>query len=241
MKFFIDKIFNGENDEMVHLQFSKFSRGEFKDRAMIAAKAMSNGNFNINTTPDYGNELVRCLAEKLGNSKTHVTGVVVLTRDLTGELDFQNKKQFMGVKQHVIDKEMSGDEILDICNKVPCAFIGLSFSVGESELKIKPKAPKSAKPSTKGDAEPKVDFCKLKTSDKNIVESLIFDSDAKVFKQIEIRHDFIIKEIVVSDELKASAGDDYALIKEKALRKGLIVRKLKIDGREMKKEREFEV
>jgi hypothetical protein len=169
-----------------------------------------------------------------------VKGVVVSTRDLTGELDFQDKKQFMGVKQYIIDKEMSGNEILELCDKVPSAFIGLSFSVGDSELKIKPKAPKSAKPSSKGDSVPKVDFCKLKTTDKSIVDGLIFDEEAKNFKQIEIRHNFIIEEIVISDELKREAGDDFALIKEKALRKGKIVRKLNIDGKDIVKEKEFE-
>jgi hypothetical protein len=242
MKFFIDKIFNGnvEKDRLVHLQFSKFSRGEFKDKAMIVAKAMSKGKFSVNTTPEYGNELVRSLAEKLGDNAALVKGVVVSTRDLTGELDFQDKKQFMGVKQYIIDKEMSGNEILELCDKVPSAFIGLSFSVGDSELKIKPKAPKSAKPSSKGDSVPKVDFCKLKTTDKSIVDGLIFDEEAKNFKQIEIRHNFIIEEIVISDELKREAGDDFALIKEKSLRKGKIVRKLNIDGKDIVKEKEFE-
>jgi len=243
MEFFIKKIFDGEVDEMVHQQFSKFSRGEFKDKAMVVAKAMSGGKFSINTTPEYGNELVRCLAEKLGDSVSAVKGVVVSTRDLTGELDFQDKKQFMGVKQYIIDKEMSGTEILELCDKVPSSFIGLSFKVGDTELKIKPKAPKSAKPSSKGDGGPKVNFCRLKTKDRLVVESLLFDMELDgSWKKVEVSHDFLIEEIVVSDELKASAKGDFALIKEKALRKGKIIRKIRVDeGEEVRKEREFEV
>ena len=240
MEFFIKKIFDENVDELVHQQFSKFSRGEFKYKAMVVAKAMRGGKFSINTTPEYGNELVKCLAEKLGDSITSVKGVVVSTRDLTGELDFQDKKQFMGVKQYILDREMSGVEILELCEKVPSSFVGLSFKVGDTELKIKPKAPKSAKPSSKGDAGPKVDFCRLKTTDKSLVEGLIFDSEIKGFKKIEISHDFIIEEIVISDELKSEAKGDFALIKEKALRKGRIVRRVKVDeGEEVVKEVEF--
>ena len=44
------------------------------------------------------------MAEKLGDGITQVKGIVVSTRDLTGELDFQDKKQFMGVKQYILDK-----------------------------------------------------------------------------------------------------------------------------------------
>jgi len=242
MKFFIDKIFSGKADELVHVQFQKFSRGEFKDRAMIIAKQMSSGKFSINTTPEYGNELVKCLGEKLGGEMTVVTGVVVSTRDLEGELDYENKKQFMGVKQYVINKEMSGSEILELCDKLSNSFIGLSFKVGDSELKIKPKAPKSAKPSSKGESGPKVDFCKLKTSDRSIVDSLLFDSELqRGWKKVEVSHDFLINEIVISDELKKEAGEDYSLIKEKALRRGRVVRRLKVDESiEVMKEREFE-
>ncbi len=237
MKFFIQKIFDGEKDELVHLQFQKFSKGGFKDRAMIVAK-QNNGKFSISTTAEYANEFVRCLAERLGNEKTEVSGVVVSTRDL--ELNYQDKKQFMGVKQYAINKEMSGSEILELCGKLPNSFVGLSFKAGDSELKIKPKAPKSSKPSSKADGGAKVDFCKLKTSDNSIVESLIFDPEARGFKQVEISHDFIINEIIISDEMKKECRDDFALLRERALRKGRMVRRLNIDGREIAKEKEFE-
>ena len=238
MEFFIKKIFDGntEGDEMVHLQFQKFSRGVFKNKAALVAKC-SRGNFSISTTSEYANELVRYLAEKLGNQKTHVNGIIVSTRDLADELDYENKKQFMGVKQYVINKELSGNEIISLCDKLPNAFFGLSFSVDGSKLKIKQKAPKSAKPSTKAEETIKIDFCKLKTSDNSIIKSLIFDDEVKEFKNIEIIHEFVIDEIVIPEELKKEK--DFAVVRKKALKKGKIVRKIKIDGKEIKKEKEF--
>lgn len=237
MEFFIKKIFEGKPDGSVHLQFEKFSRGEFKDKAMISAKN-SKGKFSINTSHEYANELVRCLAEKI-RDKTSVTGVVVTTRDLRDELDFQDKKQFAGVKQYIINKEMTKEEIMGLCDKFPKAFMGLSFKAGDSELKIKPKAPKSGKPSTKGEDKPKIDFCKLKTTDLKIIESLIFDEESKNFKQIYIIHDFIINDIVMPSEAELKGEKDFAKIRELAKRKGKIVRKLDIDEKKIKKEVEF--
>ncbi len=232
MDSFIKKIFDGKKDELVHIQFQRFSKGEFKDKALIKA-SNSKEKFSIATTFEYANELVKNLAEKL-NNKTLVTGVLVSTKDLTGEIDFKNKKQFMGVKQYVIEKEMGKEEIIDICDKFPNSFIAFSFKTNDSELKIKPKAPKSGKPGTK-ENEISIDFCKLKTTDKDLVKSLIFDKEAENFKKIEINHDFIINEIIMPKNEK-----DFAKIRELAIRKGKIIRKLNIDGKIIKKEVEFE-
>lgn len=243
MDFFIKNVFDGKNDELVHLQFQKFSRGEFKDRAVVIAKCSSRNSsiFKVKTSHEYANEFVRFLAEKLNERKTQVTGIIVSTRDLTNDLNYLGKKQFMGVKQYVIDREMSGKEILELCNKFPSAFTGLSFSVNGTELKVKTKAPKSSKPNSNGNNN--VDFCKLKTSDKQLINNLIFDNeiDNLNFKEIEIKHDFVIKEIIISDEMKKIAGNDYSKLRELARRKGKIIRKINIDGKEIIKEKEFEV
>ena len=163
MDFFTTKIFSGKSDELVHVQFQKFSRGVFKDRAIIIGKQSKN-KYSLSTTAEYANEFVRYLAELLEERKTQVNGVIVSTRNLDDVLAFQNKKQFMGIKQYVIDTQLSGKEIISLCDRIPNAFMGLSFTVDETELKIKPKVPKSVKPSTKSEDKPKADFCKVKTT-----------------------------------------------------------------------------
>ncbi len=239
MKFFINKIFDGETDDKIHLQFQKFSRGEFKNKAMVVVKQQAKGRYSISTTAEYANNFVRFFAEKLGDNSAHVNGVIITTVKLDDELDFDDKKLAIGIRKYIFDREMTGNGILELCDKYPNCFIGFSFKVGDSELKIKPKAPKSSRPSNKSKDKIKVDFCKVKTNDLELVNNLVFDEEAGGFKQVEISHDFIIDEIVVSDELKELAGDDYAMIKEKAVRKGKIVRNLDIDGKEVVKEKEF--
>ena len=218
---FIKKVFGEEVDEEVHLQFQKFSRGEFTNRAVIKAKRVKN-NYTISTTAEFANELVRIVAEKLGDEKTHVTGAIISTLNLDKELDFKSKKQFMGIKQYIIDKHMSGHEIVNLVNKLPKVFFALSFSGKGDVLKIKPKVPKSAKPKTKEEAL-KPDFCKLTTSDEKIAKDFIWEKSD--FKDAEISHDFIIKELIVLKDEK-----DFAVAREIAKRKGIIIRRATIDG-----------
>jgi len=230
---FIKKIFDNQIDNSVHLQFQKFSRGEFKNRALIEAKN-SNGKFTIKTSAEFANELVRDAAEKLGSQKTKVTGAIISTADLKNELNFKNIKQFHGVKRYLIENEMSGNEILKLLNKFPKNFFALSFSAGENILKIKPKAPKSGKPG-KETEELKIDFCSLKTFEPEIGKNFVFEKPD--FKRAEIRHIFLIEKIEIPEELKNSK--DFAKIREESKRAGKIIRIANIDGKEEKTEKEF--
>src|SRR3989344_211976 len=236
MDLFIKKIFDRRSDNLVHIQFQKFSKGEFRNKALINTNKIGS-KFSISTTYEYANELVRTLAEKLKeNEKVLVSGVIVSTRDLKGQLNFKNIKQFMGVKQYIIEDYMTKEKIIDICDKFQSSFIGLSFSVGDTELKIKAKAPKSAKPSTSRDKAPSADFCKLKTLDVELVMGLLFDvQNLESIKKIFIRHDFIITDIDIPKNEK-----DPAKIREMAIRKGKVIRKISIDGKETLKETKLE-
>jgi len=232
---FIKKVFDGESDELVHLQFQKFSKGEFQNRAIIEVKK-TGGGWAIKTSAEFTNELVRIMAEKLEGSSVKVTGAVISTQDLTGKLKFKDKKQFQGVKRYLIDNEMSGVEIISLLNNFPKNFFALTFDVGDEKLKIKPKAPKSEKSGSKGEEKPKADFCSLKTSDENIVKDFVFEKTG--FKQAKISHNFFIEKIEIPEELKDSK--DFAKIREESKRVGKIVREAVIDGVEMKKEVGFE-
>ncbi len=230
---FIKKIFQSRPDSIAHLQFQKFGRGEFRNKALINARKTKN-KYTISTTPEFANELVKFCAEKLGDNRTQVTGAIVSTSDLKEEIEFKGIKQFQGVKRYLIDKEMSGREILSLLEKFPKAFFALSFSFGDTSLKIKPKAPKSAKPKTK-EERPKPNFCKIVTLDREVAESFVFEKPD--FKKAEISHTYIIKEIEIPDDLKKTG--DFAKIREEAKRKGIIIREAEIDGKKTRKETEF--
>jgi hypothetical protein len=228
-------VFDGRNDNLTHLQFQKFSKGEFKNRAMISAKK-SKKDYQISTGYEFANELVKIVAQKLGTEKTRVTGAIISTNDLRNMLRFKEIKQFQGVKRYIIDDEMNGNEILEIINKFPKAFIALSFNAKDCSLMIKPKAPKSGKPDSK-EKIPKADFCILKTSDSEIAKSFVFEKPD--FQKAEIKHKFTIEEIKIPNYLKNT--DDFEKIREESLRAGKIIRIAIIDGKEFKSEKNFEV
>ena len=229
---FMKKIFQGRPDESVHLQFQKFGKGESKNRALINAKKSGN-KYTISTTAEFANELVREIAGKLADNKTNVTGAIVSTNDLKEKLDFKEIKQFQGVKRYLIDSEMSGNDILSLLDKFPKAFFALSFEAGDSKLKIKPKAPKSAKSKKKGE-KPKPNFCKITTNDRVLAEDFVFEKPD--FGKVEIAHHFIINEII-----KPEGETDFAKMRELAKRKGKIIREAEIDGKKTLQEKEFEV
>jgi hypothetical protein len=231
MNSFIGKIFHGQSDELVHLQFQKFSRGSFRDRALVKASKSAKG-YSVSTTAEYANDLVRAVAHKLGSNTTAVNGVVVSTLNLKDKLPSTGLKQFMGIKQYVISGEMKGTEIIALLDSAPDGFFALTFNAGDTILKIKPKAPKSAKPST-SEKGPKVDFCSLKTTDESLVRLVLFDAPA-TWKSIEINHTLNITDIEIPTNAKTPEE-----MRKFAKRKGTIVRKSVIDGKEHISEKNF--
>ncbi|MEK6915716.1 MAG: hypothetical protein AABW89_04220 [Nanoarchaeota archaeon] len=231
MDFFIRKLCSGNSDDLTHLQFEKYSRGVFTNKAIVQAKN-SKGNYSFSTTSEYANELIRACAEELGENKTKVEGVIISTKALPSNIKYEGISQFMGVKKYSISGEFNGNDLISICDSVPRAFIALSFSTGKSDLKVKPKAPKSAKPGNNSEDSIKVDFCKLKTTNPEFAKKLFFDCSD--FKSAEVRYDFDIKDIEIPKDEK-----DPLKMRERAVRKGVIIRRLKVDGIESRKEHPF--
>lgn len=233
MESVLKKIFSGKNDSDVHDEFIKFSRGSFDNRYLIEAKKQK-GRWSIKTSAEFTNFLVRsCLEEARG--EVEVKGIIVATFDVSSEAGFEisSTKQFMGIKQAVVDSKIHADKIINLMEKYPKAFFALSFSGADFELKVKAKAPKNAKPSTKGESEIKADFCSLKTSNKKIIDDLLFD--IPIFDEIKINHTIQINDIILPKGEK-----NPVKIREDAVRKGKIIRKAVVDGKKLMKEAEFE-
>lgn len=229
---FIKKIFEKNFDDETHLEFLKFGRGEFKNKYLIEAKKQKD-KWTIKTSSEFANFFVKkCLEET--SEKVFIKGIVASTIDIEKEIKFpiENIKKFMGIKQILINFEISPHEILELIKKYPRAFFALSFKTQNSELKIKAKAPKSAKASTSGKKGPKASFCVLKTKNQEIIKELFFD--APNFNEIKIRHILKINEIIYPNNEK-----DPRLMRENSKRKGLLLREIEIDNKRYTKEAEF--
>jgi len=223
MRFFTETICNGESDALAHLQFEKYGRGTFAQKAVAYCK-VSSRKYTINTTSEYARDFIRMLAMEIGSSMTAVEGVIISTKPLPSSINCESISQFMGVKKYSIKGQFTGHQIVSICDSVPRAFVALSFKTPSSELTIKQKTPKSAKPGNDSADKPKVDFCKLKTTNEDIAKNLFFGTHQ--FKRAEVTHTFVIEEIILPH-------DEFNPVKmrEQAKRKGKIIRKLTVDGK----------
>lgn len=235
MKSVINKIFSGKTDEEVHSEFIKFSRGVFENRYLVEGKKQKD-KWQIKTSSEFANFFVRKLLENL-NEPVKVKGIIVSTLDLEKdcEIEIEDVKKYMGIKQLMIDCDTLPSKVISLMNKYPRAFYALSFSTPDYDLKIKAKPPKSGKPGTKtkeGDEEPKADFCSLKTSNREIIEDLFFDFPN--FSEIKIKHVIEIKDIELPKDYKTPEE-----MREKAKRKGIVRRIVNIDGQKMESEKGF--
>lgn len=228
----IKKIFDGVLDDEVHIELLKFGKGEFSSKYLVDAKKQP-GKYVIKTGSEFANQLVKMGAEK-AIGKIKVTGVIVSTLNL--DVPFSKDiKQFMGIKQYKVDSEIEGFQILDVMKKFPRAFFALSFVLPDYELKIKAKAPKSAKPSVKGEKEQKPEFCSLKTTDLGVVKEIFFDLND--FKEISIRHTIKIDQIVYPKDFTKMKPEE---VREQSKRKGIVIRDITIDGKRETKSASFE-
>jgi hypothetical protein len=169
------------------------------------------------------------------NEEVQVTGVIVSTFKIeNAELPIERIKQFMGIKQAVINAKISPAKIIAAMEKYPRAFFALSFSTSSYQLKVKAKAPKSAKPASTGEKEPKAEFCNLKTSDVEIVKDILFD--VPEFKEVKVKHAISINEIILPKNVA-----DPVQMREQSRRKGVVKREVEADGKNSVKEANFEI
>lgn len=231
----IHQIFSGRGDENVHSDFIKFSRGVFENRYLIEGKKQKD-KWSIKTSAEFANFFVRRCLEK-SRGEIEITGAIISTKDIISEFKFliEDVKNYMGIKQFLINSKFDADKILEIMKKYPRAFYALSFSTDDYELKIKAKPPKSGKPGKRAkdnDGEPKANFCSLKTSDPEIIIDLFFDFPN--FNEIKIKHTIEIKEIEIPKNAKTPKE-----MREMAIRKGIIKRFVDVDGKKEVKEVKF--
>lgn len=229
----IKKIFEKKFDDEVHGDFLKFGKGEFKEKYLIECKKQKD-KLVVKTGPEFANYLVRKGLEK-ASGKVSVTGVIVSTLQLDIPIS-KGIKQFMGVKQYQVSGEIDSKQILDLMNKYPRAFFALTFNLPDYELKVKPKAPKSAKPSTSGEKEPKAEFCSLKTSDKSFEKEFLFDVNQD-FKEISIKHTLKITDMMYPKDFAKMKPEE---VRAQSKRKGILIREIDLDGKVEKKEAPFE-
>tara|TARA_Y100000310_G_scaffold133775_1_gene132755 strand:+ start:5382 stop:6086 length:705 start_codon:yes stop_codon:yes gene_type:complete len=232
----IKKIFDGISDEEVHRDFLKFGRGEYKNKYLIEVKKQAN-NWSIKTSSEYVNFLVKSCLNKI-SGKILIKGIIVSTIDLRDEIRFDIVKSgnFQGIRKMTINTEVESSEILNLMKKYPKIFFALSFKGNGFSLKVKAKSPKSGKPGKENKDEPKVDFCILKTEDKDLINELLFRVGD--FEEVKVSHAIDIRDIIYPKDITDLKPEE---IREQSRRSGILTRKVVIEGRETITETNFVV
>jgi len=237
----IKKVFDEKLDEDLHNEFVKFGKGTFDNRYKIEVTSQKGGTqFKINTTPEFSNYFVKKCLNKIRDG-IKVSGIIISTYSIEEDVTFplEDTKKYMGMTKYIIDTEVEKDKLLELMEKHPRVFYGLSFSEGPIQLKIRKKSPRSAKPGKSGEKGKQDNFCSLKTQDKELVKDLLFDVTLN-FDKAKITHDIVIEDVQYPDNFKELLKTKKPKeIRDMSKRKGKVVRKIDIDGKKEEKEKEF--
>lgn len=224
---FIKKIFQDKVDNSVHKQFVRFGKGTYNSRAIVNVTKQAD-KIKISSTFELANDFVEFISEIA--TKFSVSGIILSKEPIQGiQLDWIKKQ---GLLTCNVEKELFALELKELANKSYAAL--LDCNAPGISLKIKKKLPK---PGKSGETKVNDKFCILELDKKfwpQFHKEFLFDLPSE-FKKARIEHTYIIKEIILPKDEK-----DFEKMRLMAKRKGKILRKIIIDGKEIINEKEFE-
>lgn len=234
---FIWRIFNDRIDESVHRQFIRFGKGEYRGRALLSLWKTGD-KAKIKSSFEFANDLVLLVAflGKEFSINFLVEGVVLSKKDISDLMSSVRIKGNLEKKKNVLyqndiaKQELNKEQLLKL--EKDSYFSLLNIDGPGIKLRIKSKLPKPGKGEGKVDEK----FCQLELDEKYyraIKEDFFWDLPE--CKKVSVEHIFAINDIVIPKD-----ETDYAKIRELAKRKGKVVRIANVDGKEIRKEIEFE-
>jgi hypothetical protein len=252
MLHFISKIVLGEADDTVHWRLIKYSKGDFEG-GVIEAK-VKGGSLTLGGSPEYEDLIGSLLAEHAPDQlEFKISGTIRCSKDQTALLrsigiDSQMKRA-KGKERYetkLIDKAANTQMLREVYDKLmgDCNILLTVKPVeGGKEWSMSTKK-NYPRPSTKGELKPSdTDFCKAVLSSSEDVIREVFQAilpdlqdETHAFKQLRVANVYRINEIVLPENRNKL---DFNEIRTIAKRKGVLTRKINIDGKEVAKEIEF--
>lgn len=209
---FLKKVCTGNGNEETHKYFLRFGKGKYEGRFIIS---MSSGSkVKIKASFELANDFVE-FAKEIGADR--FSGKVLSKQQVSG-LDGRKKAG-------VFAYEVQNSNLSEFSNPYYCL---TDCETPEIKLRIKKALPKPGK-----DAE-KVDdgFCVMEIDQKHLQKARdTFFWDIPDGKKMEVSHTLEFNEIIFPEGEK-----NPVKIRENSLRKGKIIRKAVIDGKEFVKE-----
>lgn len=220
MECFIKKIWRDKGEE-AHSYFTRFGRGSFEGRALLSLQKTS--KIKLKGSFEWANDFVKIISEL---TEARFSGIILSKEKLSELAEFPSKKKAEVIEYDV--SNISSEKIREIEDKVYCML--LDVKAEGISLRIKKKLPKPGK--SRGQ---KIDnkFCQLEAELKywpQIRDAFMLPE----CKKCRISHTFTIEELILPEGEK-----DFVRIREKAKKKGKVIRRVEVDGQERKEEKEF--
>ena len=165
------------------------------------------------------------------NENVLLNGVIVTKNKIINELnEFGIEPKKVTGKKYTIQETMSKEKFKEFVNKFNSYFLLLNVKSGKYSISVKKSIPKPGK------LVEKFVTAKFDLKDLDLIKKeFLFDIKVDNFKDISIKHTYLIDEIIIPDEFKNNPEE----ARLNAKRKGRIIRKIDIDGKTEEKEIEL--
>ncbi|MBU1204458.1 MAG: hypothetical protein KKE93_00945 [Nanoarchaeota archaeon] len=225
---FIKNIYEKNIDEKIHQKFIRYSTGEFEKEEFIIKKGSS--FVQIKAGFEYLDVMFDLIAP-LVKEDVSLNGVIITKNKIINELnEFGIEPKKVSGKKYTIQETMTSDKFKDFVNKFNSCFLLLKVKSGKYSISVKKSIPKPGK------TVEKFVTAKFDLKDLDLIKKeFLFDVDVDNFKDISIKHTYVIDEIIIPDEFRNKPEE----ARLNAKRKGRIIRKIDIDGKTEEKEIEL--
>jgi hypothetical protein len=233
---FIRKIAQNKIDEETHNAFVRYSMGEFEKEEFIIR---TGANIKIWAGFEWANVLLKFVCS-LCTGDVELSGAIPTMKEIDSILakygvQFEAKRRYgKSGSKYEFSAVLPAGRALEMLNELSNNYLLLDLNSEGRSVKIKKKeTPKI------GSLAPKFVTAVLKKEDlEKVRQEFLFDADSSSFKEAVIKHIYRITDIAV-DETLIEQNPEKARLEAK--RKGVILRSVMLDGKELKKEYLFEV
>ncbi|MBA3063832.1 hypothetical protein FP803_00145 [Candidatus Woesearchaeota archaeon] len=225
---FIKKIYEKNVDEKVHKKFVRYSTGEFEKEEFMIKKGSS--FVQIKAGFEYLDVMFDLMARCV-NEDVSLNGIIITKNKIINELnEFGIEPKKVTGKKYTIQEIMNKKKFKEFVEKFNSCFLLLNLKSGKYSISVKKSIPKPGK------LVEKFVTAKFDLKDLDLIKKeFLFDIKADNFKDISIKHTYIIDEIIIPEGFKNNPEE----ARLNAKRKGRIIRKIEIDGKVEEKEMEL--
>jgi len=225
---FIRKIYEKNVDEKVHQKFIRYSTGEFEKEEFMIKKGSS--FVQIKAGFEYLDVMFDLIAQCVSEDVS-LNGVIITKNNIINELnEFGIEPKKVTGKKYTIEEIMTSDKFKEFVEKFNSYSLLIKLKSGKYSISVKKSIPKPGK------ILEKFVTAKFGLKDLDLIKKeFLFDIKVDNFKNISIKHTYLIDEIIIPDEFKNNPEE----ARLNAKRKGRIIRKIDIDGKTEEKEIEL--